>query len=130
MGEPTLALGCQDEVWWSRLAQPSMSAWTADKPLRLVEHEPPKADTDRKALACYGLWLPQTDPMLLRFVHGRPVSQVTCAYLAWIADRLAHEGKKALILIWGTMRPGTGATWSASGSKPTTNASNAREAVA
>ena len=37
MGEPTLALGFQDEVWWSRLAQPSLYAWTADKPLRLVE---------------------------------------------------------------------------------------------
>ena len=58
MGEPTLALGFQDEVWWSRLAQPSMYAWTEDKPLRLVEKEAPKADTDRKALACYGLFLP------------------------------------------------------------------------
>ena len=86
MGEPTLALGFQDEVWWSRLAQPSMYAWTEDKPLRLVEKEAPKADTDRKALACYGLFLPQTDTMLLRFVTGRPVSQVTCDDLAWVAD--------------------------------------------
>ena len=100
MGYPTLALGFQDEVWWSRLAQPSMYAWTEDKPLRLVEKEAPKADTDRKALACYGLFLPQTDTMLLRFVNGRPVSQVTCDYLAWVADRLAHDGKKALVLIW------------------------------
>jgi transposase len=100
LGEPTLALGFQDEVWWSRLAQPSMYAWTEDKPLRLVEKEAPKADTDRQALACYGLFLPQTDTMLLRFVTGRPVSQVTCEYLAWIADRLAQDGKKALVLIW------------------------------
>jgi hypothetical protein len=100
MGEPTLALGFQDEVWWSRLAQPSMYAWTEDKPLRLVEKEASKADTDRKALACYGLFLPQTDAMLLRFVHGRPVSHGTCAYLAWVADRLAQEGKRALCLIW------------------------------
>ena len=52
MGGSTLALGFQDDVWWSRLAQPSMAAWTEDKPLRLVENEAPKADTDRKALAC------------------------------------------------------------------------------
>ena len=102
MGEPTLALGCQDEVWWSRLAQPSMSAWTEAKPLRLVEQEAPTADTDRKALACDGLFLPQTDTMLWRLVTGRPVSQVTCDSLAWVADRLAHDGKKALVLIWDT----------------------------
>ena len=77
-----------------------MYAWTEDTPLRLGEKEAPTADTDRKALACYGLFLPQTDTMLVRFVPGRPVSSVTCAYLAWIADRLAHDGKRALLLIW------------------------------
>ena len=97
---PTLALGFQDEVWWSRLAQPSMYAWTEAKPLRLVDKEVSKANTGRKALACYGLLLPQTDTMLWRFVTGRPVSQVTCDYLAWIADRMAHDSKKALVLIW------------------------------
>ena len=100
MGEPTLALGCQDEVWWSRLAQPAMSAWTEGKPLRLVEKEAPQTDTDRKALACYGLFLPQTNTMLLRFVNGRPVSQVTCDYLAWVAERMVHQDKKALLMIW------------------------------
>jgi transposase len=100
MGCPTLALGFQDDVWWSRLAHPSMDAWTEAKPLRLVEKEALKADTGRKALACYGLFLPQTDTMLRRFVNGRPVSQVTCDDLAWIADRLAHDGKQALVLIW------------------------------
>ena len=64
MGEPPLALGFQDEVWWSRLAQPSRYAWTDDKPLRLVEKEAPRTDTDRKALACDGLFLPQTDTRL------------------------------------------------------------------
>jgi hypothetical protein len=38
--------------------------------------------------------------MLLRFVDGRPVSQVTCDYLAWVCARLAVEGKRALLLIW------------------------------
>jgi len=100
MGGATLALGFQDDVWWSRLAQPSMYAWTEAKPLRLVEKEAPKAETDRKALACDGLLLPQTDTMLLRFVTGRPVSQVTCDYLAWVAERLAQDGKRALRMIW------------------------------
>jgi transposase len=100
MGCPTLALGFADEVWWSRLAQPSLYAWTEDTPLRRVAQEAPKADTDRKALACYGLFLPQTDTMLLRVVTGRPVSQVTCDYLAWVADRMAQAGRKALVLIW------------------------------
>ena len=100
MGCSTLALGFQDEVWWSRLAQPSMDAWTEDTPLRLVEKEAPTADTDRKALACYGLFLPQTDTLLLRFVTGRPVSHVTCDSRAWIADRMADDNKKALLLIW------------------------------
>jgi hypothetical protein len=100
MGEPTLALGFPDEVWWSRLAQPSMDAWTEAKPLRLVEQEASKADTDRKALACYGLLRPQTDTRLWRFVTGRPVSQVTCDDLAWVADRRAQDGKKAVVLIW------------------------------
>ena len=30
--------------------------------------------------------------MLLRFVDGRPVSPVTCAFLAWAAEQLATEG--------------------------------------
>ena len=34
------------------------------------------------------------------FVSGRPVSQVTEDYLGWVCQRLAAEGKKALLLIW------------------------------
>ncbi len=86
---PTLALGFQDEVWWSHLAQPSMSTRTDDKHLRLVEKTRLQADTDAKPLACYGLVLPQTDAMLWRFVHGRSVSQGTCDDLAWVAQRIA-----------------------------------------
>jgi DDE superfamily endonuclease len=100
LGCPTLALGFQDDVWWSRRAQPSRYAWTEATPLRLVAKAAPKADTDRKALAGDGLLLPQTDTMLLRVVNGRPVRQVTCDDLAWLADHMAHDGKKALVLIW------------------------------
>jgi transposase len=38
--------------------------------------------------------------MLLRFAAGRPVSAVTCAFLAWAAGRLAAEGVRVLALVW------------------------------
>ena len=93
-------LGWQDECWWSRLAQPDLHAWAGDPPLRLLELEAPRGDPDRKALCCYGLFRADTAQMLLRFVDGRPVSQVTVDYLTWLAARLAREGKKALLLVW------------------------------
>ena len=51
-------------------------------------------------MACYGPWLPARERMLLRFVGGRPVSPVTCAFLAWAAAQLAAEGVRVLALIW------------------------------
>jgi hypothetical protein len=93
-------LGFQDECWWSRLAQPALRAWAADEPLRLRELDSPRDDPDRKALCCYGLFRADTGRMLLRFVDGRPVSQVTVDYLAWLCAELAREGKKALLLVW------------------------------
>ena len=97
---PEWVLGYQDETWWSRLAQPCLHAWTANTPLRLVEQQAVKSDLDPKALACYGLLRDDTDEMLLRFVEGRPVSQVTEDFLGWVCQRLAADGKKALLLIW------------------------------
>jgi hypothetical protein len=44
--------------------------------------------------------LPEGERMLLRFVEGRPVSGVTCAFLAWVAGRLAAEGVRVLALVW------------------------------
>ena len=38
--------------------------------------------------------------MLLRFVDGRPVSAVTIQFLAWCAERLATQGRTALLLVW------------------------------
>ena len=97
--------------------QPAMHAWAGDKPLRLVMHtagcddpEPSafgRSDSEAGqasglagALACDGLWLPARARMLLRFVEGRPVSTVTCAFLAWAAECLAAEGVRVLALIW------------------------------
>ena len=69
----------------------------------------PKGDTDPKALSCYGLLRADTGRMLLRFVSGRPVSQVTEDYLGWVCERLKAEGKKALLLVWDN------ASWHVSG---------------
>jgi len=82
---PEVALGFQDETWWSRVTQPTLHAWAdEDGALRLVEQTAPKDDPDPKALACYGLLVacpaaPETLPeqVWLRFVDGRPVSAIT-----------------------------------------------------
>lgn len=100
MAHPAWALGFQDEVWFSRLAQPNLHAWTQEEPLRLVQKEADKTDPDPKALACYGLLRADTGRMLLRFVNGRPVSAVTTGFLEWLLVRLAAEGKAALLMVW------------------------------
>ena len=98
---PGWALGFTDEVWFSRLAQPALSAWAAPgEELRLTLRAAARADPEPKALACYGLWLPARERMLLRFVDGRPVSAVTCTFLAWATERLAADGVRVLALIW------------------------------
>lgn len=63
-------------------------------------HGADRDDSDAKALACYGVWLPEPGRMLLRFAAGRPVSGVTCAFLAWVTERLASEGIRVLALGW------------------------------
>jgi hypothetical protein len=78
-----------------------MPAWaTESRPLRLVEQVVPKGDTDPKAWSCYGLLRGGTGRMMLRYVTGRPVCQVTEGYLSWVCERLRAEGKKALPLVW------------------------------
>lgn len=81
-----------------------MHAWSFDKPLRLQQKTPEKPDADPKALACYGVLFPETgsgpDQMLLRFVKGRPVSQVTMEFLDWVCARLEEAGRRVWVLIW------------------------------
>lgn len=96
------ALGCVDDGWWSRVAQPSVHAWTADQALRLVEQTRANDDPDPQALACYGVLLPEPAQVWLRFVDGRPISSVTTQCLAWVCDRLGELGKRAGLLIWDT----------------------------
>jgi hypothetical protein len=68
--------------------------------LRLQEPSSDKTDPDPKALACYGLLRDDTGGMLLRFVDGRPVSQVTEDFLGWVCEHLAADGKRALLVVW------------------------------
>jgi transposase len=66
----------------------------------MVEPTVAKNDPDPKALACYGLLLPGSATIWLRFVSGRPISAVTTQFLDWCGERLAAEGKRALLLVW------------------------------
>jgi hypothetical protein len=77
-----------------------LHAWAGGTSLRLRQLEPNQDDADPKALACYGLLRADTGRMLVRFVRGRPVSQVTEDFLAWACAQLASEGKRALLLVW------------------------------
>ena len=95
------AVGYLDEVWWSRVAQPAMSAWSEVKqPLRLVELQVSKDDPDPKALSCYGMLDASSGQIRLRFVDGRPVSQVTTDFLEWLCQQVAAQGQRTLVLIW------------------------------
>jgi hypothetical protein len=75
-----------------------------NKPLRLCVKERVGQDKEAKALACYGLFVAEQiglpEQMLVRFVAGRPLSTVTCDFLAWTCERLGEQGKRALVLVW------------------------------
>ncbi len=103
---PDWIVGFLDEVWWSRLADPMMHSWSEDgQPLHLVEKTADKAETDPKAIACYGLYLRAQAQMLVRFVEQRPVSDITCQFLAWVCEQVSQMGKRVMPLIWDN------ATW-------------------
>jgi hypothetical protein len=95
------AVGYLDEVWWSRVSQPNLHSWgeKAD-PMRLEELAKEKSDPDPKALACYGMLDSDRNQMHLRFVAGRPVSQVTTDFLEWLCEQVQAQGKSVLVLIW------------------------------
>lgn len=95
-------IGFQDETWWSRLARPGLTSWSAaGRPRRLVAGRLPSDNPDPKALACYGLWLPAQDQIWLRFVDGRPLSAITTQFLTWCAAQAAQvSGIRRLVLIW------------------------------
>jgi len=91
----------QDETGWSRLV---LYAWAGEQPSRLVQREADKEDPDPKVLSYYMRSHGDTGGMLLRFVTGWPVSQVTEDDLTWVCQRLAAEGKESLFCCWITAR--------------------------
>ena len=93
-------LGFEDDVWWSRYAQPHLQTWTDDKPLRMRQNESDRHAPEPKAVAWYGVLRTDTQGLLLRLVDGRPVSAVTTQFLQWVTDRWAAEGKTALLMVW------------------------------
>jgi transposase len=97
---PEWVLGFEDEVWWSRVAQPSLHAWTAGSPMRVQLLKADASDPDPDAVACYGFLRHDTHQVLLRFVEGRPLSEVTTQFLEWLCRCVAREGKQVLVVIW------------------------------
>src|SRR5260370_36966548 len=94
-------IGYLDEVWWSRVSQRNLYSWSEkDESLRLQELSLDKNDPDPKALACYGMLSATSGRMYLRFVSGRPVSQVTTDFLEWLCEQVQAQGKQVLVLIW------------------------------
>lgn len=78
-----------------------MHSWSEkDEPLRLQELNKDKDDPDPKALACDGMLEAESGHMHLRFVSGRPVSQVTTDFLEWLWKQVQGQGKQVLVLIW------------------------------
>jgi hypothetical protein len=75
---PEWALGFEDETWFSRFERSSLHSWVeAGRPTRLIEKAPRKGDPEPKALACYGMYLPDMEQTWIRFVDGRAVSAIT-----------------------------------------------------
>jgi transposase len=94
-------VGYLDEVWWSRVSQPNLHSWSEqDQPLRLQELSADQNDPDPKALACYGMLSASSGRMHLRFVSGRPVSQVTTDFLEWLCEQREIQGKEVLVVVW------------------------------
>jgi DDE superfamily endonuclease len=95
------AVGFLDECWWSRLALPTLNAWSEQSnPPRLIQQSVAKDDPEPKAISCYGLYLPEIEETWLRFVDGRPVSSITRRFLSWCCEKLQALGKKVMVLIW------------------------------
>jgi transposase len=97
---PEWVVGFIDEVWWSRIARPSLRVWSAGEPMKMHVLSRRDGDPDPVALCCYGLLRQDTDRVMLRFVEGRPVGDVTAQFLAWVCDQLAVEDKSRLIVVW------------------------------
>jgi transposase len=85
------------------VARPALHGWSEGSPPRLAALAAAADDPDPKALACYGLLVRRpvaAEELWLRFVDGRPVSDVTTQFLAWCCARAAASGATTLVLVW------------------------------
>ena len=92
------------------MAAPGCAAWAEPgRPLRLVEPAGPAGEP--QALACYGVLvrgLPpaagatteSADDLWLRFVDGRPISEITTQFLRWCGARATARGLTPLVWVW------------------------------
>lgn len=91
----------EDECWFSRFAQPNLSAWAAPgQALHLVERQPAKDDPEPKALACFGAVREDTGQVYLYFCEGQPNSKHTVVMLEWLLGIARQEHKRILVVIW------------------------------
>ena len=97
---PEWVLGFEDAVWWSRVAQPTLHAWTAGPPMRGQLLTSDANDPEPDAVACYGFLRHDTHKVSLRFVEGRPLGEVTIPFLEWLCWNIAQEEKRVLVVIW------------------------------
>jgi hypothetical protein len=122
-------LGLEDETWFSRFERPSLHSWVeAGPPRGLIEKTPRKDDPEPKALACYGMYLPEFEETWIRFVDGRPLSVITTRFLDYCCGKLAAAGKKALLLVWDNASWHKKAERCVTGSPPTTAVSKTAQA--
>jgi transposase len=97
---PEWVLGFADEVWWSRVAQPALHAWPADAPMQVQLLQSDAGAPDPDAVACYGFLRHDTHTVLLRFVEGRPLGELTMQCLAWLCECVAQERQHVRVVIW------------------------------
>ena len=58
------------------------------------------SDPDPDAVACYGFLRHDTHKVMLRFVEGRPLGEVTRQFLEWLCECVAQEQQQRLVVIW------------------------------
>jgi transposase len=97
---PEWVLGFEDETWWSRLAQPSRHTWVDGPPMKVQVPKRDTRDVDQEAICCYGMLRNDTRKVMLRFVEGRPLGEVTIQFLDWLCWSIGREGKEKLIVVW------------------------------
>ncbi len=91
----------EDECWFSRFAQPTMNAWTADgKSLALLQQDKSKDDPEPKAVACYGAVDHESGKVLLRFSNGQPNSTYTLEFMEYLLSVAKKRRKRVLVIIW------------------------------